>query len=522
MAEIDTTELHIGNEPQYFFDDGIIESVHNLTRTLHSPERIDANPIIRSDRSWEYVTYFTANGSQVWRDTSTGRFHCLYQSWRFNRDKRAPGTSLVGWPHSHLRQCYAYSDDGARWVKPPMGIQEEDGHDTNIVFGSETFGTCYSMYGVENPFEEDPAKRFKAIYTHVAPGKAGASVKGAAYSADCIHWTPYDQVPTFGKMGGRLGDVFQGAFDPVSRTYTALTRHSWMCNAPHTSGPSADLVMGGPAFDIAIGPANRRNRRRIFQIESSDFMNWSEPRAILAPDPEIDNLDDALYSMTPMWLGGQWLGFINMFHMVSNTFTVQLAHSRDGKHWRRVEPGRTWLGRGPAGSWEQFMVSISSPPLVVGDEMWVYYGGAKNHHDWWVSGEGLDVPEARGWDHVGYALGLAKTRKDGFISIGANEVREGMLETQPFGSSGNRLIINAACGPGGYIKTEVVDQLGNVLPGNGLDDCDVFSGDSVRQEVTWKGDATALVPGGDYDARTYRRLRFVMRNAELYSFRMGQ
>ena len=78
-----------------------------------------------------------------------------------------------------------------------------------------------------------------------------------------------------------------------------------------------------------------------------------------------------------MLLGAQWLGFLNVFHMVSNTFTIQLAHSRDRRNWHRVAPGRTWLDRGSAGSWEQFMVSISSPPVVVDDQMWVCYGGAK-------------------------------------------------------------------------------------------------------------------------------------------------
>ena len=82
--------------------------------------------------------------------------------------------------------------------------------------------------------------------------------------------------------------------------------------------------------------------------------------------------------------------------------------------------------------------------------------------------------------------------------------------------------MNAACGPNGCIKVEVADQFGNSLPGNQLADCDVFTGDSVCHEMTWQGDPTALVPGGDYDARIYRRLRFVMRNAELYSFRMEQ
>lgn len=521
MAESDTTALHIGDEPQYFFDDGVIESVHNLTRSIHSPRKSSANPVIRSDQPWEYVTCFTANGWQVWRDPVSERFHCLYQSWKFEREKRVPGTSLVAWDHSRLRECYARSEDGENWTKPPMGIQEEDGQDTNIVFGSEEHGSAYSMYGVENPYEPDPAKRYKAIYTHVPPGGRSCMAKRAAYSSDCIHWTPHDVLPVFGKQGNQLGDAFQGAFDPATRTYLGFTRHTWMCNAPETRGPSADLVMGGPAFDISLGPASRRNRRRIFLVESGDFLHWSEPREVLSPDPGIDNLDDSLYAMAPMRLGSQWLGFLTLFHMVSNTFTVQLAHSRDGRTWRRVAPGRTWLGRGPAGSWDEFMVSISSPPVVVGDEMWVYFDGAKNHHDWWCDPT-LDVPEAHDWDGVGYCLGLAKMRKDGFISVGANEVREGMLETQPVASNGNRLTINAACGTGGYIKVEVADQLGNALPGNELNECDVFSGDVVCHEVKWQGDPTVRMPGGDYDARTYRRLRFVMRNAELYSFRMAQ
>ena len=526
MSDLDTVTLYIDDEPQFFFDNGIIESVHNLTRTIHSPDKHRANPVIRSDKPWEHVTYFTGNGYHVWRDRQAGRFHCLYTSWKFDREKRAPSLSLVNWRHSRLRQCYAYSDDGVDWIKPPMGIQEEGGHDTNIVFGTEDYGSVYSTNAVEDPFEEDPEKRFKAVYTYVPPGGDSSVIKRAAYSPDGVHWTPYEQAPAFGKQGDHLGDVFVGAFDPASRTYIGLTRHPWMGNAPRTRGPSYDLVVGGPGFDNTIGPANRRNRRRIFLTESRDFLNWSEPRAVLAPDPDIDNLDDAFYTMTPMWLGGQWLGFIAVFHMVSNTFTVQLAHSRDGRNWNRIAPGHTWLDRGPVGSWEEFMVNVSAAPVVVDDELWVYYGGAKNHHDWWFSGHEkyIDLPETRGWDHVGYHLGLAKMRNEGFVSLGAHRVREGLLQTQPFGSHGDRLLINAACGPDGYIKVEVTDPSGKVLPDNSLDEADVFTGDATRHEVSWRGDPTVrgLEGTADWKRRRapYRALRFVMRDAELYSFRL--
>ena len=39
MTDLDTTLLVIDDQPQFFFDDGIVESVHNLTRNIHRPEK---------------------------------------------------------------------------------------------------------------------------------------------------------------------------------------------------------------------------------------------------------------------------------------------------------------------------------------------------------------------------------------------------------------------------------------------------------------------------------------------------
>ena len=223
-----------------------------------------------------------------------------------------------------------------------------------------------------------------------------------------------------------------------------------------------------------MGSATRQGRRRIFLIESRDFLHWSEPRPILAPDPALDNIDDAFYGMTPLRLGGQWVGFLNVFHMVSNTMDVQLVHSRDGRVWRRIAPGRPWLQRGAPGSWNEFMVTVPSPPVALGDELWVYHGGSKNHHDWWFAGgnEARDYPEAwRGvpevwdWDAVGYGLGLARLRRDGFVSLGANPVREGVLVTQPLLSWGDTLVVNAACRGHGSLRAEMLDEAGAVIPG---------------------------------------------------------
>ena len=46
MADLDSTELHIRDTPQYFFDTGLIEEIQNITRTVHSPVMFEGNPIL--------------------------------------------------------------------------------------------------------------------------------------------------------------------------------------------------------------------------------------------------------------------------------------------------------------------------------------------------------------------------------------------------------------------------------------------------------------------------------------------
>jgi len=253
-------------------------------------------------------------------------------------------------------------------------------------------------------------------------------------------------------------------------------------------------------------------KRRVFALESSDLVHWSLPQCILAPDDDEDNLDDSYYGMVPFRLGDLHIGLLNVFHQVSNTLDVRLVFSRDGWRWHQVNQRQPWLAPSP-GAWDRHMVNVPNVPVPVGGELWVYYGGAKNHHDWWITGqrEGLDVPEAGGLEEVGYGLGLAKLRAGGFVSIDAGPVREGILITRALKTDGHELLLNAACPRRGYIQVEVTDAAEHVLTGHARADCDTFSGDSTQATVTWNGKAHIAHKG-------HLRLRFFMRNASLYSF----
>jgi hypothetical protein len=260
----------------------------------------------------------------------------------------------------------------------------------------------------------------------------------------------------------------------------------------------------------------RINKRRIFQCLSSDFIHWSEPTLILGPDDE-DNLDDYLYGMAQYRVGDTWIGLLNVLHSVPDVVDIQLACSLDGRCWKRVR--QPWFTPGPAGGWDQIMVDLSTEPIEVGDELWFYYGGSGLvHHDWYDEAlkEGLDVPEASHVDSnkVGFFMGLAKLRLDGYCSLNAGPVREGIFVTRRLASPGTGMVINAECGPGGYIDVEVFNQADEVLPGYSRKDFDRFSGNAVRQPLSWEGRTKVA-------AEPFRRLVFYMRNAKLYSLQFA-
>ena len=135
-------------------------------------------------------------------------------------------------------------------------------------------------------------------------------------------------------------------------------------------------------------------------------------------------------------------------------------------------------------------------PIVVGDELWFYYGGMNVHHDWWIvgRGEGLDVPEAhdRKYAADGHHLGLATLRYDGYVSLDAG-VREGFIETKPVLATGEHLFINASCEPDGFIEIEVMDPWNGVWEGFTRDACTTFSGDDIRHRVVWTGGAVGAL-----------------------------
>lgn len=509
----DPSMLNIGREKQLLLDDLVIESAENVCRTWHKPSKAGLEPLIKKDQPWENIVYFSCNSSQVIRDPLDGLFKCWYGD--ITKADVKPGERALGQSFLHL--LYAESKDGIRWNKPKLGIHKVNGQDTNVVMPN-----AYDPGLILDPHEEDQSRRFKMIYTQSLPD---SDVDGvfAATSGDGIHWTKLEQTPILGRQGGRLDDVVILDYDPFGRIYVMYTRHYDMYAVPRNL---KSPMLNHWTHVLYPSDWQRMNKRRVWQSESSDFIHWSEPYPILIPESGQDNLDETFYGLCTLRSGSVTIGFLNIMHHVANTMEVRLVYSRNGKTWEHLNKRQPFLTGDAKGTWDELMTTISSPPIVVGDELYIYYGGSDNHHDWWCTGarEGVKAPEATDLSLVRYGLGLAKLRLDGFASLDAGYARPGILITRPIISDGTELLVNARCKNGGSIAAEIVDVNDHVIGDFSREDCDVFTGDNVRHTFSWRTRtqipvlSTERAKYPEPERERFRKIRFFMANAELYSF----
>ena len=266
-------------------------------------------------------------------------------------------------------------------------------------------------------------------------------------------------------------------------------------------------------------------RRIIGRSESEDFIHWTKPTHILVQD-DMDPFNIEFYGMPMMQYEDIYLGMLWIYHndpeLKDQTVDSQLTYSVDTLIWQRAGNREVFLPLGPRGSWDSCMV-FPTQPLIVGDEIWIYYGGFNiRHHQ-----EG-DIGKMREGQLLGAGIGLAKLRLDCFVYLDAGN--EGVyLVTRPFGvppqnypkytvhiEEPRRLVINAEAEKG-EVRVELLDANAGdqPIPGFSRKECDRFNGDSVHHTVTWNGSQNlSSLMGKSF------KLKFYLRNAKLYSFQL--
>jgi len=90
----------------------------------------------------------------------------------------------------------------------------------------------------------------------------------------------------------------------------------------------------------------------------------------------------------------------------------------------------------------------------------------------------------------------------------------GEMITKPFRFTGETLVLNFSTSAAGYIKVEMLDLHGNSLDGFEEENSMEMIGNEIEKAVSWQGN-----PNLKNIMDQAVRLRFVMKDADLYSLR---
>ena len=486
-----------------FLDDVMVEEARGVTRTITEPERHPDNPLIVGDRPWENWFIYPYKGTVLY-DSEEKLFKMWYN--RYSQDD----------PHPYII-LYAISEDGINWEKPELDAVSYRGSTANnIVIAGQYEASNVNVF--RDARETDPSRRYKTMYWDFAVRKADPELAAqlerwelpdrerlgrlrreglttglvgafSAFSPDGIHWTPHSDEPNWqhyldpDRMVG-FGDTFwTPAWDEHCGCYVCY------CRVPQKTEPYLRAI--GVSF-------------------SDDYIHWTIPRVIFAPDVD-EPPGTEFYCIATCKYEGIYIGTLHMYHESPQRghCDAELIYSYDGLIWRRAEKGHSWLPLGPDGGWENARVNPAAP-LVVGDEIRIYYAGSNMLHTWddvYTRQGGM-----AGGVRQGCAIGLATLRLDGFVSLDAGP-EGGFVTTKPFTLVDENLTLNVDASEG-FATAEIQDLRGNPLPGYTLAQCRPIRGDFIRHVPTWSGGKRA-----DELVRQSVRLQVYLENAKLYSVR---
>lgn len=481
------TPLRIGRQKQLFIDDYIVATQSGISKTLHQPKKHTANPILpmvpAGESDWQQG--MPISFSTVLFDEETA----MFKLWYSLHEKGESDSQAV--------LAYATSYDGHHWETPTLGLHEYRGTwQNNVVIPSQGL-ECGIL---KDDHERNPAKRYKMLYPGIR----------AAYSADGLHWQDYNDgervifhAPGHDSQSVPYWDEDLGKYVAIIRDRTGMIKRvrTILVTDPAARAGWKEL-WGGEGKKRS---PESHSIRQVGQVESDDFLHWTPMRTIVAPDASDPPNRDQFYNMQVLLYEGLRLGFVTVFSYDPEYCrgAVQLTYSRDGLNWERAANRAVFLPTSDNPSDVDWgAVYPLQGPIVLGDEIWIYYNGYAADHNHRL------YPGVKGFPN---GICLAKLRLDGFVSVGAG-ADEGTLTTKPFALEGERLELNADARDG-HVLVEILDDQSQPLTGLTKEDCVPLRTDRLRHVVEWAGNSRLGV------ARSKPiQLRFYLREAKLFSF----
>jgi hypothetical protein len=351
--------------------------------------------------------------------------------------------------------CYAESADGIHWTRPELGLFAFKGSNRNNIIWQGPGAHNFTPFKDTNPACA-PEARYKAL----------ALVKGglAAYrSRDGVHWEKMAETPV----------ITRGVFD--SQNLAFWDAHAGLYREYHR--------------------ALRNKVRDIMTGTSHDFLKWTDPEFLEYEGAPAEHLyTNAIlpYPRAPHILIGFPTRFLPAHEQTEPTFMA----SRDGRKFRR---------------YPEAVIPTTAPADRDGNRSnymaWglVQLPGSKHELSVFAKEAYYTGPGSR--------IRRFAYRLDGFVALRA-ENAGGEALTRPVRFAGKSLVLNYRTRPGGSVRVELRAEDGAPIRGFAAADARALQGDETAAPAAWSG-------GTDVAALAGRpiRLRFLLQDAELYSFR---
>ncbi len=457
--------VNVGTSKQLFIDDHVVQATDGVFRTLNRPTKYKNNPVLELKPSQQVggQQLIIAQGSVIY-DVEDKLFKMWYEGATYH------------WRNNVV--AYAYSKDGLNWTLPNLGLVKYQGSKNNNIVLHTGAGEM-APGAFKDTHDKDPSRRYKMLYF----SRGNSSPVAVGFSPDGIHW----KTTTKGKLipiGDSLHPVL---WNPKLKKYIAHSRYNRRTSA---------------GFE----------ERQVLQSESDDFLNWTRYGVIMKPDEHDPPGHRQFYDMSWMMYEGVYVGFMSVYHLTpseqfktpqqpwEDRVDVQLAFSRDDRHWTHAGNRQTFIGNSKRpGDYDHGVIYTMHRPMIVGDEIWIYYVGYSGLH--WAT---------RRKEIQGGVVCLAKLRLDGFVSVDTGT--RGTLTTKPLVMSGDRLVVNADAGLGS-LRVELIGSDGKPLPGFAREDALPIKSDKVRHTVRWRRGADVSHLRGKPIS-----LRFHQERCRLFSF----
>ncbi len=456
-------------------------------RVLRPLDRHPGNPVL-PDREFPWEVAIAWNS--IHRDPNTGLYQLWYQAFSGSQAQERTHGCVV---------CYAESDDGISWRKPNLGLFSYNGIDeTNIVLiGNGGHSTRYGASVVVDPRDPDPSRRYKMAHFDFSIDR-GVERPGlcVAFSPDGIHWTKHPRAPllpaAYGTRGSEvpyadepgnewliplsISDATDALYDPVRKVF-AIYGKMWV------DGPDGTMF----------------GKHAMHRTESRDFIHWSRPELLLAPD-EFDPEYVEFHTSPVFHYNDGYFALLQILNRAERggIMDIELALSEDGIRWQRPFRSPFLLPRNPEGGFDGGSIFNNPNPIPHGDEVRFYYGGYS---------EG--ATGANDYELV-TGIGLATMPRDRMASVRPiGEV--GQITLRPRAFKRNQALTINADASSGSIAVEVLDASGRRVRGFAREDATPITGDSLAHDVAWGGKRISDLPPGDC------HLRLHLRNADVFA-----